>query len=125
VNRRQMLRRTGVAAAGLAGLALAGCRKKDQPGTPVALPQAKQYQRYRPFPPRPRSTFPSIRDTWEALDVTRAGWNEHALVDAATYAGAHNTAGLLITQGGRIVLEQYWEGFGRHSSADVAPPRRV
>jgi CubicO group peptidase (beta-lactamase class C family) len=58
------------------------------------------------------------------LDVNRAGWNEDALVDTATYAGAHNTAALLITQGGRIVLEQYWAGFGRHSSGDVASAQK-
>jgi CubicO group peptidase (beta-lactamase class C family) len=62
---------------------------------------------------------PPTGDVWEALNATDNGWDDARLADVATYCGDHNSTSLLITQDGRIVLEQYWNNTSRHTATDV------
>lgn len=64
--------------------------------------------------------FPALTgDDWEPLNVSDNGWDDQKLGDVATYCGDHNSTSLLITQSGRILLEQYWNGAARRSATDV------
>lgn len=50
-------------------------------------------------------------DVWETRAPKEAGLDAVAIEDALSYAAAHNSTGLLILRGGRIVAEQYWQGW--------------
>ena len=62
---------------------------------------------------------PSSGDDWEALNVSDNGWDDAKLAELASYCGDHNSTSLLVTEGGRIVLEQYWDPASRHTATDV------
>jgi CubicO group peptidase (beta-lactamase class C family) len=52
--------------------------------------------------------FPPADGEWATLDPAASGWDPAALEAAVTYAGDHATRALVITQGGRILAERYW-----------------
>jgi CubicO group peptidase (beta-lactamase class C family) len=53
--------------------------------------------------------FPSADSTWETVDAGRTGWNTEALERALTFAGEHQSTGVVILDHGRIVAERYWK----------------
>src|SRR5262249_40300096 len=48
---------------------------------------------------------------WEIVAPKDAGIDAALLDAAAQYAGEHNSSGLVVLRGGRIVLERYWVGW--------------
>lgn len=50
-------------------------------------------------------------NAWETRAPKEAGLEAAAVEDALNYAATHNSTGLLILRGGRIVAEQYWQGW--------------
>lgn len=79
-------------------LSLAACSKKsNDPVTPPA--PAAMY-------------FPAVgSDSWETVTASSLGWDVAKLNEAITYAGSVNTYGLIILYKGRIVTENYWNGW--------------
>jgi CubicO group peptidase (beta-lactamase class C family) len=54
---------------------------------------------------------PIIADTWETKSAASLGWDETQLQSAFDYAASKNTYGLIVLQHGKIVKEQYWNGW--------------
>jgi CubicO group peptidase (beta-lactamase class C family) len=63
---------------------------------------------------------PPAGDAWERVDPGDAGWDLAKLEEAVTFAGERNSTALLVVQGGRIVVERYWQGWNEHSAALIA-----
>ena len=59
-------------------------------------------------PPKPY--YPRGK-TWETRTPKEAAMDAGALDDAVKYAAEHNSTGLVIVRGGRIVTEQYWQSW--------------
>ncbi|MDX2033922.1 MAG: serine hydrolase [Blastocatellia bacterium] len=93
ISRRAMLRQT--TAALLGGVAGGGAVIAGQPA---------------PYYPR--------GGAWEARAPKEAGMDAAAVEEAARYAAEHNSTGLVIVRGGRIVAERYW----REWTAETAQP---
>jgi CubicO group peptidase (beta-lactamase class C family) len=49
--------------------------------------------------------------TWETRSPQNAGLRAEGIEEALAYAGAHNSTGMVILRGGRIVAERYWNGW--------------
>lgn len=56
----------------------------------------------------PKTYWPRGKD-WETRTAKDAGMDATAIEDAVKYAAEHNSTGLVILRGGRIVTEQYWQ----------------
>ena len=54
---------------------------------------------------------PTTGDVWETKTATSLNWNESNLQAAFDYAGSKSTYGLIVLQKGKIVKEQYWNGW--------------
>jgi CubicO group peptidase (beta-lactamase class C family) len=54
---------------------------------------------------------PLSGDTWETKSAASAGWDETQLQSAFDYAATKNTYGLIVLHHGKIVKEQYWNGW--------------
>lgn len=65
----------------------------------------------------PKPYYPRGKD-WETRAPKDAGMDAAALDDAVKYAAEHNSTGLVIVRGGRLVTEQYWQNW----TADTAQP---
>ena len=65
----------------------------------------------------PKPYFPRGKD-WEARAPKDAAMDAAALDDAVKYAAEHNSTGLVILRGGRMVTEQYWQQW----AAETAQP---
>lgn len=59
--------------------------------------------------------FPTV-DNWDTLAPADAGMDEAALAKVVAFAGEQNSTGLIITRHGRIVVEQYWQGWDASTS---------
>ena len=59
----------------------------------------------------PPSTATS--DTWETKTAASIGWDETQLQAAFDYAGSKSTYGLVLLHHGKIVKEQYWNGWNK------------
>ena len=55
---------------------------------------------------REQDYFPT--DDWATITPGQAGWHEQALAKSLDVARDHMTTGVIMLQGGRIVVEQYW-----------------
>jgi CubicO group peptidase (beta-lactamase class C family) len=66
---------------------------------------------------QPKPYYPRGKD-WETRSPKDAAMDAAALDDAAKYAAEHNSTGLVIVRGGRIVMEQYWQQW----TAETAQP---
>ncbi|MFN0119786.1 MAG: serine hydrolase [Blastocatellia bacterium] len=66
---------------------------------------------------QPKPYYPRGKD-WETRAPKDAAMDAAALDDAAKYAAEHNSTGLVIVRGGRIVTEQYWQQW----TAETAQP---
>lgn len=90
---------------------LYGC-KKSSPGiipTPAPIPYPDNYY----YPPLTGSE-------WQTKTAASIGWNETKLQDAFDYAGTKNTYGLIVLQHGKIVKEQYWNGWNTNTTYFIA-----
>lgn len=56
----------------------------------------------------PKPYYPRGKD-WEILTPEEAGMDAAAIEDAVRYAAEHNSTGLTIVRGGRLVTEHYWQ----------------
>src|SRR5262245_11931626 len=56
---------------------------------------------------------------WDARSPRDAGMDPAAIDEAVRYAGEHNSTGLMIVRGGRIVTEQYWSGWTQQTSQPI------
>lgn len=97
LTRREMLRLT--AAAGLAGV-----------GAKAVSAQ--------PILSRPSLYWPGATD-WDRRTPRDGGMDPLALDEALLYAGAHSSTGLVVLRGGRIVAEQYWNGWTQETAQPI------
>lgn len=74
---------------------------------------------YKPalFAVQAKPYFPHGKD-WEQRAPKDAALDEVALAAAVKYAAEHNSTGLVIVRGGRLVTEQYWQQW----TAETAQP---
>ena len=56
---------------------------------------------------------PNTNDTWETKTSTSIGWDETQLQAAFDYAATKSTYGLIVLHHGKIVKEQYWNGWNK------------
>ncbi|POY38550.1 serine hydrolase [Solitalea longa] len=74
-----------------------------------------------PFINSNNSYFPPINsDNWETETPKSLGWDEIKLNKAINYAQSVNTYGLLIIHKGRIVTENYWNGWNKDTKYYIA-----
>ena len=60
-----------------------------------------------------------LDDTWETVTPVSLGWDELKLAEALEYVEDHSSTGFLILHKGRIVVEEYWEGWDLHTSDKI------
>lgn len=75
-----------------------------------------------PDPPSTKSGyFPPVNsDEWETETASSLGWDEAKLNEAITFAQSKNTYGLIILHKGRIVSENYWNGWNKNTRYYIA-----
>ncbi len=59
-------------------------------------------------------------DDWQEVSPQSSGWKEDELEDLLSYAGEHNSTGLIILQESKTIAERYWQRWSPHTTADVA-----
>ncbi len=65
-----------------------------------------------PGPPAPTgSYFPTTDASWETVRPAAAGFDSALLASAFDWAGAQNSAAVLMLWRGRIVMERYWQSW--------------
>jgi CubicO group peptidase (beta-lactamase class C family) len=67
-----------------------------------------------PITPLPTDSYyypPLTGDAWETKTSTSLGWDDAKLTEAFDYAGTKSTYGLIVLHKGKIVKEQYWNGW--------------
>lgn len=82
------------------------CKKSD-PGTGGGGTDAYYYP-------------PLTGDTWETKTAASLSWDEAKLTEAFDYAGTKSTFGLIVLHHGKIVKEQYWNGWNKDSRYYIA-----
>ena len=95
-------------ATALLSVILFSCTKDGSSPVPVAPPPTTMY-----FPP-------TGSDDWETITPQSLGWDVTKLNEAITYAGTKNTYGLIILYKGRIVTENYWNGWNKNTIYYIA-----
>jgi len=58
-------------------------------------------------------------DTWQSVSASSLGWNTSALNDAITYAEQQDSTAFIILHKGRIVSENYWDGWNLHTIGKI------
>lgn len=91
----------------ITAISLVAC-KKSSPGSGGGITPGAYY-----YPPL-------TGDTWETKTATSIGWNESLLQSAFDYAATKNTFGLIVLQHGKIVKEQYWNGWTKDTKYYLA-----
>jgi CubicO group peptidase (beta-lactamase class C family) len=85
---------------------LASCKKDKQTEAPASSSDSLY--------------FPPVgSDAWETRSATALGWDTQKLQEAIDYAGSVKTYGLIILYKGRIVTEQYWNGWNRDTKYPI------
>ncbi len=56
---------------------------------------------------------------WRTLSPKDAGMDPNGIEDAAQYAARHNSTGLVILRGGRIVSERYWQDWTAETTQPI------
>ncbi len=92
----------------LVGIAFVSC-KKSSPDTGGTVADAYY------FPPSS-----SVSDVWETKTAASIGWDETQLQAAFDYAATKSTYGLIVLQHGKIVKEQYWNGWNKDNKYYIA-----
>lgn len=118
-------------AAGLGAFVLAPVACRDREATPPAGSPTKEemppMDSPTPTPTQaaPAAYFPPMAgDAWEAVVPSAVGWDTAAIGQAAEWAGAHKTTGVVLLHGGRIMFEGYWNGGSLHSQGDIASAQK-
>jgi len=88
-------------------ITLVSCKKDDTIPNPV--PPANEY--YYP---------PLTGDMWETKTAASINWDELKLQEAFNYAATRNTFGLIVLHHGKIVKEQYWNGWNKDTKYYIA-----
>jgi CubicO group peptidase (beta-lactamase class C family) len=83
---------------------LASCSKSGGEPAPEPLPMY--------FPP-------TAGDDWETVPAAQLGWDVAKLDEAINYAASTKTYGLIILYKGRIVTENYWNGWNRDTKYPI------
>lgn len=65
-----------------------------------------------------RAYYPGAGD-WLTVTAKDAGMAQDAVEEAAEFASRHNSTGLMIIRGGRIVDERYWQGWTASTSQPI------
>jgi CubicO group peptidase (beta-lactamase class C family) len=89
-------------------LSLLSCKKNNPEPDPVPVPAPAYY-----FPPL-------TGDTWETKTATSINWDETKLQEAFDYAATRSSFGLIILHHGKIVKEQYWNGWTKDTKYYIA-----
>lgn len=92
---------------------LGSCKKDNSSGdNPVIVPASPVSEAYY-YPPL-------TGDTWDTKTAASVGWDESLLQAAFDYAGTKSTYGLIVLQHGKIVKEQYWNGWTKNTIYYIA-----
>jgi len=91
----------------LVAASVTACKKSNTDGGTVTEPYY--------FPP-----LSSVSDTWETKTAASIGWDETQLQAAFDYAVTKSTYGLIVLQHGKIVKEQYWNGWTKDNKYYIA-----
>lgn len=62
---------------------------------------------------------PTVGDAWDTLDPAATGWDLAALEAALAFAESKDSTAVMILQGGRVVVERYWQGWDLHQSEGI------
>ena len=84
------------------------CKNKTDIATPINAGNGNYY-----FPP-------SNSDTWETVTPQSLGWDVNKLNEALAYAQSKNTYGFIILHKGKIVTENYWNGWNKDTRYYIA-----
>lgn len=63
---------------------------------------------------------PLTGDTWDTKTAASIGWDETKLQEAFDYAASKSTFGLIVLHHGKIVKEQYWNGWDKNTKYYIA-----
>ncbi len=63
---------------------------------------------------------PLTGDTWETKTSASINWDETKLQEAFNYAGTKSSYGLIVLHHGKIVKEQYWNGWTKDTKYYIA-----
>jgi CubicO group peptidase (beta-lactamase class C family) len=63
---------------------------------------------------------PLTGEVWDLKTAASIGWDDALLQRAFDYAGTKNTFGLIVLQHGKIVKEQYWNGWTKDTRYYIA-----
>ena len=83
--------------------------KKTHVDTPIIEPMPEAYY----YPPLSGSA-------WDTKTSAAAGWDEAALQAAFDYAGTKSSYGMVLLHHGKIVKEQYWNGWNTNTVYYIA-----
>ena len=86
---------------------LFSCKKDDV--IPQPLPPADEY--YYP---------PLTGDIWDTKTAASLNWDQVKLQEAYDFAATRNSFGLIVLQHGKIVKEQYWNGWNKDTRYYIA-----
>jgi len=84
------------------------CQKEGGSSTPDPLPASEYY-----YPPL-------TGDTWESKTAASVSWDEPLLQSAFDFAGTKKTYGMIVLHQGKIVKEQYWNGWTKDTKYYIA-----
>ncbi len=88
--------------------ALFGCQKDNGGVSTDPVPAAEYY-----YPPL-------TGDTWQTTTATSLNWDETKLQEAFDYAATKSSYGLIVLHHGKIVKEQYWNGWTKDTKYYIA-----
>ena len=91
---------------------LCSCKKDTTNSSSNPMPNPVNPEQYY-FPP-------ITGDTWTTKSADSVGWNATLLQSAFDYAGTKNSFGMIILHNGRIVKEQYWNGWTKDTRYYIA-----
>ncbi|RZA02492.1 MAG: class A beta-lactamase-related serine hydrolase [Moraxellaceae bacterium] len=91
----------------VACIIMAGCQKDEPPTLPPTIPEAYYYP-------------PLSGDTWATKSANSLNWDSAKLQEAFDYAATRGTYGLIVLQHGKIVKEQYWNGWTKDTRYYIA-----
>jgi CubicO group peptidase (beta-lactamase class C family) len=71
-------------------------------------------------PPALSEYFPPINsDTWETIHPDSLHWNQQSLNNLLSFLATQNTYGFIVLYKGRIVTENYWNGWDRNTKYPI------
>ena len=74
-----------------------------------------------PTPPPESYYYPPLTgDAWETKAASVLNWDEAKLQEAFDYAATRNSFGLIVLHRGKIVKEQYWNGWNKNTRYYIA-----